>query len=73
MTVDLKNWKELCEEKDKRIKELEGKFGEIVEALEEERDDCIRCDGLNEEYYFGKMQGFEHAIEICKEVGGLDG
>ena len=35
MSVELKNWKELCKEKDKRIKELEGKFDEIVERLEE--------------------------------------
>ena len=34
MSVELKNWKELCKEKDKRIKELEGKFDLIVERLE---------------------------------------
>lgn len=35
MSVELKNWKELCKEKDEKIKELEGKFDLIVEKLEE--------------------------------------
>lgn len=39
MSVELKNWKELCKEKDERIKELEGKFDLIVERLEEDKSD----------------------------------
>lgn len=65
MSVELKNWKELCKEKDERIKELEGKFDLIVERLEEELqrayDECFDYPHILEE-----------VINKIKEVGGMN-
>lgn len=47
MSVELKNWKELCKEKDERIKELEGKFDLIVEKIENVRDNVQNVDFKN--------------------------
>ena len=68
MSVELKNWKELCKEKDERIKELEGKFDLIVERLEEEQKDCIDWITIESLYYDGKVAGLEDAIDIVKGV-----
>lgn len=59
--ADFINWGERCKEKDRRIKELEGKFDLIVERLEEsERYSCSP--------QFSKA--IDRAIEIVNEVGG---
>lgn len=42
MPVEMIHWGRLCEEKDQRIKELEGKFVEIVNRLEAQRNTL--CD-----------------------------
>lgn len=78
MSVELKNWKELCKEKDERIKELEGKFDLIVERLEEYRDDFmenvyreLESDSDNNRAN-RIIYGFDEATEMVKEVGGID-
>ena len=63
MSVELKNWKELCKEKDERIKELEGKFDLIVERLEEKKN-SFHGGTLQENYYW---RGVEEAIEIVRK------
>lgn len=76
MSVELKNWKELCKEKDERIKELEGKFDLIVEKLEEEKiADIASYDFYREKgnekmqcSYAGKINAYKDAIEIVKGV-----
>lgn len=88
MSVELKNWKELCKEKDERIKELEGKFDLIVERLEEINYNDIQMvvSEVLEKYGFPKesvvqdeiwdeLDGLctsKYAIEIVKEVGGIE-
>ena len=64
MSVELKNWKELCKEKDERIKELEGKFDLIVERLESE------ARFYNSASYTDQAirSGVKVAIEIVKGV-----
>ena len=69
MSVEFKNWQEICKEKDKKINELEGKFDLIIEKLKEEKNDF--CGGSLQTVYYWK--GIEDAIKICKEVGGIDG
>ena len=73
---ELKNWKKICEEKDRRIKELEGKFDLIVERLEEREtrkreiaeeeleDFCLEMFHLHE----SEADGIKEAIEIVKGV-----
>ena len=74
MSVELKNWKELCKEKDKRIKELEGKFDEIVERLEENKliveidDDHIVPESDVDEFFELEVVALSDAIEIVKGV-----
>ena len=62
MSVELKNWKELCKEKDERIKELEGKFDLIVERLEKQQ----------QELPLKEWKIINEAIEIVKKVGGMN-
>ena len=74
MSVELKTWKELCKEKDDRIKELEGKFDLIVERLEEQAQECRKYwEEFDDEDSFGGMNAYCHAVSIVKEVGGIDG
>ena len=64
-----KNWKKICEEKDKRIADLEGKFDEIVNLLEEEQTNCLNAfDATRDYYYYGKCDGLEEAVGIVKGV-----
>ena len=57
--VEFKNWKLICEEKDRRIEELENKFDEIVERLEKD---------YSQDVGFLKMISVDKAIEIVKGV-----
>ena len=72
MSVELKNWKELCKEKDERIKELEGKFDLIVERLEEERekssDRFVGGRSNGKTLQMGITYGIEKTIRIVKEA-----
>lgn len=45
---------------------------EIVERLEEEQKNNIDWITIESLYYDGKVAGLEDAIEICKEVGGMN-
>lgn len=62
MSVNFKNWQEICKKKDERIKELEEKFDLIVERLEK-----LKENAWDEEY-----QTMCDAIEIVKQVGGIN-
>lgn len=77
MSVELKNWKELCKEKDERIKELEGKFDLIVERLEEIKKIMLspkNVDCFGEPCTENDCMAcvINKAIEIVKEVGGMN-
>ena len=67
MATDFINWAKRCEEKDQRIRELENKFSEIVERLEEEKENTPSW-ALDTSYKVGVLS----AIEIVKEVGGMN-
>lgn len=71
---DFKNWKKICDVKDKRIKELEGKFDVIIEKLEEVRlrsteNVCPRnCSGSECYNTYCETCYMNKAIEIVKGV-----
>lgn len=62
MAVELKNWAKICEEKDQRIKELEGKFDLIVDILEK------NINPLNNPNW---NAGIIAAISIVEHIGGV--
>ena len=73
--VELKNWKRICEEKDRRIEELENKFDEIVGKLKEKENKCKDCFNEcndNEQILcsviHGKIVGLQEAVEVVKGV-----
>lgn len=66
MTVELKNWRKICEKKDQRIKELEGKFEVIVRNLQI-KGRIMEYEDFTEGYKVGYRHAFEEAIEIVKE------
>lgn len=85
MSVELKNWKELCKEKDERIKELEGKFDLIVERLETIEDSLFNQRALIGDAIWEDKDAhqrarnlllqeiaYNNAIAIVKEVGGIE-
>lgn len=63
MAVELKNWAKICEEKDQRIKELEGKFNLIVERLETK---------IDTQYDPNWNAGIIAAISIVEHIGGIN-
>lgn len=65
--VEFKNWKKICDEKDKLIKELENKFNEIVEKLEEERKKIPHV-----QHWRDNDKCYKKAIEIVKEAGVMN-
>ena len=77
MSVELKNWKELCKEKDERIKELEGKFDLIVERLEKRKAQLEKAYNggygipFEQSQCNGAIIATENDIRIVKEVGGM--
>ena len=71
--MKFKNWKNICEEKDKRIKELEGKFDLILEKLKELRtlawEDGCPISGSECNNPWCEICFVDRAIEIVKGGG----
>ena len=73
--AEFKNWKKICDKKDRRIKELEDKFNEIVERLERRREQLENTyrsgqgTSLELAQCNGAIIAIENDIRIIKEVG----
>lgn len=64
MSVEFKNWQEICKKKDDRIKELEGKFDLIVEKLEEAKTGiCLYGDELDI-YCLDNFNGTDNVMKL---------
>ena len=78
MSVNLKNWQEICKEKDERIKELEGKFDLIVDKLKKRKAQLEKAyksgygTALELAQCNGGIVATENDIRIIKEAGGID-
>ena len=81
MSVEFKNWQEICKEKDERIKGLEGKFEQIIDKLKKKELECDYFLQKNidnalvdnnamarQREIQNKSQAYFEAIEIVKKV-----